>query len=263
MDKNIAVILYSLYNSLANNMFDEDKGEEYDIDLYQLNNLMSVVGGNNTLMNLVDFYETAYALNIKNENVALTLLNNLLNNFQIENSYEEYCEAKKQLDNFTSNGEKNELIEFYINLSCVLENSYKSNPNANINDLATAFENVLKFIINKDIVNDNTNDDIPSDDVFNLAVNRFNEKYVEIGADDRELLNHFFNSSFDDDKSLYDRLKNETIGIIENLLNKTDEDSLKNRLTNAKEKIVNMSVDESNIQDEIIKLYELKKFLTL
>jgi hypothetical protein len=96
-----------------------------------------------------------------------------------------------------------------------------------------------------------------NEEVIEIAVGKFNEKYADLNETDKDLLKTLIKSTDSDKKSLLETMKTETITILESI----DKDGTKEYLEKAIQKINEMVYTKENVDDNIIGLHELKKEL--
>jgi len=96
-----------------------------------------------------------------------------------------------------------------------------------------------------------------NEEVIEIAVEKFNEKYESLNEEDRNLLQLLIKSSDKEKKELLENYKKENLAILEGL----NKDNVKDSVTKAIQKIKEMIYDREKVDDNIISLHELKKEL--
>lgn len=98
---------------------------------------------------------------------------------------------------------------------------------------------------------------IINEDVIEIAVNKFNEKYETLNEEDKNLLQKLIKSNDGEKQELFENYKNENLTILEGL----NKENIKNNVTKAIQKIKEMVYNREKIDDDIISLHELKREL--
>jgi hypothetical protein len=135
-----------------------------------------------------------------------------------------------------------------------------TDKNIDVDKIHESFTLVLNHIKkekkeNKLVENVISND--VNEDVIVIAIDKFNEKYQDLLEEDKNLIKKLITYNFNEKKNLFEEIKIEAINCFSNL----DSEKYGERIELATNKINNMLINESEIDDNIIKLYELKKSL--
>lgn len=96
-----------------------------------------------------------------------------------------------------------------------------------------------------------------NEEVIEIAVDKFNEKYDTLNEDEKILFNKLIKSNDKEKEELLETYKNETLTILESL----NKDTTKDSVTKAIQKIKEMVYNREKVDDDIISLHELKKEL--
>ncbi len=202
---------------------------------------------------------------IEEENSAIRYIDNNIKLFEIY-TLDEVLNEKKKLKEFISesykNEEFNEKIKLYESINTLIIESLKDHEDIDVDLLHESFCRVLKHIRTpkakrieppKDLIDLENIDE----SIIKIAVNKFNEKYKSISVDDKKFLYGLIESDENKKKNLFEDYRNEAI----KKLNETDEPHLIDRKHKALEKIKSMNYNKDTIDENLIKLYELKKGL--
>jgi len=96
-----------------------------------------------------------------------------------------------------------------------------------------------------------------NDDIIEMAVDKFNSKYKSLDESDRSLFNKLTKSTNEEKQALLEEYKNENLLILEKLNKNNVEDNISKTI----QKIKEMKYKKTDVEDDIIKLHELKKGL--
>lgn len=96
-----------------------------------------------------------------------------------------------------------------------------------------------------------------NEEVIEIAINKFNEKYSTLNEDDRVLIKMLVKSNEGEKNELLEEYKNECLTILESKNN----DKIADKIATTIKKIREMSYNSKTIDDNIISLHEFKKEL--
>jgi len=96
-----------------------------------------------------------------------------------------------------------------------------------------------------------------NEDVIEIAINKFNEKYDTLNEDDKNLLKLLIKSSDEEKQELLETYKTENLTILESV----HKDSIEEKILKTIQKIREMKYNKTTVHDDIIGLHELKKGL--
>jgi hypothetical protein len=95
------------------------------------------------------------------------------------------------------------------------------------------------------------------EEVLEIAIEKFNEKYDTLNEGDKNLLKRLINSSDKDKETLLEEYKTDSLNILEGI----QKDKAEEKITKAIQKIKEMKYNSKTVNDDIISLHELKKEL--
>ena len=98
------------------------------------------------------------------------------------------------------------------------------------------------------------------EDVIEIAIGKFNEKYDTLNEGDKNLLKKLIKSTDDEKQGILEEYKTECLTILESVPKDTIEEK-NNKIANAIRKIKEMKYGKDTVDDNIIGLHELKKEL--
>lgn len=201
------------------------------------------------------------------EYLAERYLNQNLNLFS-NTSWEDILNSNKEMrfkilnnSHVESNPENESLFEsVHLLIKAKTQKGFNSFDQEN-----QAYENVISYLTRKDEkpeLNENKQEEVDYPKLLSwkyitqLAVNSFNERYGHLNENEQELFK-VLTSDESYKKNYFQDLKVENLGRIENILSTNRDPEIESDLHKFRKKI--MSLDsESNIDDSIINLYELK-----
>jgi len=206
-------------------------------------------------------YDNIENKNIENELIATRYIDNNIKLFEIYTNREIDDEYKKlenfliEVDKIDLNPEKTKLYESIDNLIRESLNDYN---NINVDNIHESFIVVLNHIkSNKKQLVENIELNNINENIIEIAINKFNEKYDNLNESDKKLLKKLIKSSDDEKQNLLEEYKKDNLIILENIHN----DNIKDKILKTIQKIKEISYNPQTINDDIIGLHELKKEL--
>lgn len=151
-----------------------------------------------------------------------------------------------------------EKIELYNAINTLITESLKVSDEVDVDSIHESFTYVFNHIKTpKKALLENVDVELINEDVIEIAVGKFNEKYSSLDENDRNLLRTLIKSTTKEKKVLLETYKSETLSILEGI----DKDNVQDNITKAIQKIKEMVYSKKNVDDNIIGLHELKKEL--
>lgn len=153
----------------------------------------------------------------------------------------------------------NEKVVLYNSITNLIVESISDNNSIDVDEIHESFINVLSHIKKNKKKEDKViveNNNI-NEDVVEIAINKFNEKYSDLDIEDRKLLKNLINSSYTEKKKIFEEYKTTTI----DCFNKLDVEKYQEKIILATDRINEMTITKDTIDDTILKLHELKKGL--
>lgn len=150
-------------------------------------------------------------------------------------------------------------IALYNAIDNLIKESLSNYSDINVDTIHESFELILNHIKSpKSIptINEDVAEEI-NEDVIEIAVDKFNEKYKMLNEDDRNLLKLLINSNENEKKSILEAFKTESISMLEN----SNNDTVKEKINAAIAKINEIKFSIDTVNNDIINLHELKKGL--
>lgn len=179
---------------------------------------------------------------------------NLLETYTLEELQKEHDKLKPFMVDVEIDSKKQQLYE---SISTLIEESLKPCEDVDVDRVHESFENVLSHIkSNKPEKNISLPDNI-NEEVIEIAINKFNEKYQNMTSEEVDLFKKLVNSDDTGKKKLFETYKRDNISILENLMEENHNDKISKSL----EKINEMVFNPTTVDSDIVRLFELKKGL--
>ena len=211
-------------------------------------------------------YNNIEGKHIDNEVLAKEYIDNHIKLFEVY-TLEEIEDERQKLNNFLSENvvpnineaDYNlEKIDLYNAIDTLITESLKLSEDVDVDNIHEAFSLVLSHVkTSKKTIIENVDVEPINEDVLEIAVNKFNEKYADLNEGDRDLLKTLIKSSNKEKETLLETMKTENLVILEGM----DKENLQDGITKAIQKIKEMVYNAKNVDDNIIGLHELKKEL--
>lgn len=151
---------------------------------------------------------------------------------------------------------ENEKIALYEAITTLIEESLKLSENVNIDKMHEAFDLVLDHIRQpKEDESTNIVPEIINEEVIEIAINKFNEKYESMNEEDVKLFKKLVVADNNMKEELFEEFKEENVAALEKL----NEDNSNDKIAKSLEKINEMTFNVATADSDIVKLYELKK----
>lgn len=156
---------------------------------------------------------------------------------------------------FDTDYDKKELHEA---ISTLIFTDKKANT---LDTIMEATDVVVNYIINNKGKEVNENLNVPNSLLLSLSVDKFNEEYSNIDENEKKLLQVILNDDSAEKETLYKGYIEECItSINDKLVNENDLD-IKNKLLNAKDKLLKFSFNNDTFNNDITKILTLRKSL--
>lgn len=152
-------------------------------------------------------------------------------------------------------------VQLYIAIGNLIKESLCSYDIVDVDNIHESFETVLNYVKNckQSITESNEPVELISEDVIEIAINKFNEKYESLSENDRKLVQTLINSNDKQKETLLETYKNENVILLE-AVTETNE-TVKERISDTIKTLKEMKFNSSSVDDDIIRLHELKKDL--
>lgn len=208
--------------------------------------------------------------NIENKHIpdeasAIRYIDNNIKLFEIYTLNEVFEEKKKLLELYDREfdvGEYKDKINLYRLIDDLIIQSLSDHEKIDVDLLHETFNQVLEHVRtpkNERKYKDTDLIDLENVDetIIKMGIDKFNERYATLTENDKKFLFVLIESDDEKKKELFEDYKNKNIKI----LNETSDAHLVDRKHKALEKIKSMIYNKDTIDDDLIKLHELKKGL--
>ena len=149
-------------------------------------------------------------------------------------------------------------VKLYEAIDELITESLNTYDAINVDKIHESFVTVLNHIREpKKALLENVDTEEVNDDIIELAVGKYNEKYDSLNEDDKALLQKLIKSNDQEKQQLLESYKREGLALLENV----NDDSVKDNIKKSIDKIKGMKYDKEKVVDDIISLHELKKDL--
>ena len=245
------IISNKFKNSYFNNLIEESKKITSDY--------LDVIKNSPILMLEFNVYNNIENKHIENELIASRYIDNNIKLFEVY-TINEIEEEHKKLNKFINEEiiPNNDKTELYNAINTLIKESLNNNVDINVNNIHESFVLVLNHIKEpKNKIVETIDSDLINEEVLEIAVNKLNQKYESLNEDDKYLFKKLTTYNDDEKKELLEAYKNENISILE----ANNSTNFKDNISKAILKIKEMKYNKSNVNDDILTLYELKKEL--
>ncbi len=197
---------------------------------------------------------------IENDSLATRYIDNNIKLFEVY-TIDEINKEHEKLGVFLTEGtipDDDEKIQLYTAIDNLIRESLSDYDKVDVDDIHESFNVVLTHIKEpKKVLIENVNVEPIDEEIIEIAVDKFNEKYDSLNEDDKALLKTLIKSNNKEKQALLETYKTETLQILEGI---TKEES-KDYVAKAIQKIKEMVYNRKDVDDNIIGLHEFKKEL--
>jgi len=255
---NIGVVNYMVSEMLRKNFLSETKFEKNKIS-NTTNNLLNIIKESPILQLEFKIFNNIENKEINDDTLAIRYIDDNIKLFEIYtlNEFQKEHEKLKNFINENNNIIENEKIKLYDAINTLIEESLKPNEKTDVDIIHESFNIVLNHIKKPKKIDNKNNLNNVNEEVIEIAINKFNEKYKNMTLNEMSLFKKLINSNNDEKKELFEEYKKDNIEILESLLKENKNDKISKSL----KKINEMDYNPEKIDNDIIKLFELKKGL--
>jgi len=143
-------------------------------------------------------------------------------------------------------------LQLFESIGNLIQESLKISTDVDVNIIHESLDFVIDHIKKEKITESKIEEEIYSDEVIEIAMSKFNEKYSELNESELEFIKKVINCN--DKKELFNEL------IAENtlLLKSIGENENSDKIAKTINRINEMKYKEETFNDDILKLYELR-----
>lgn len=204
-------------------------------------------------------YNNIESKHIDNDLTAGKYIDNNIKLFEVFTLKEIEAEHKK-LEKFVKNTKINEdRYDLYTNIGVLINESLLDYKDVNVDNIHESFTYVLNYLkepkpepIDSNLINEN---------VIEIAINKFNEKYESLNEDDKSLLKKILKSNLAEKENIFDNIKKENLLILETVNKGEISEVTETKLSSTIKRISEMKFNKKTVDDDIIHLHEFKKRL--
>jgi hypothetical protein len=248
------IISNKLKDSYFNNMLiEESKKVAFDF--------FDVVKSSPILQLEFKVFNNLEGKHIDNDIIATRYIDNNIKLFEIY-TIDEINKEREKLKPFIVEGivsDDDDKVQLYNAIDTLIKESLNDNDKIDIDKIHESFTLVLNRIkepAKKELL-ENVDVKPVDEDVIEIAVDKFNEKYDTLNEEDKNLLKTLIKSNDKEKQALLETYKTESLAILEGVT----KESAKEGVAKAIQKIKEMVYKKDNVEDNIISLHELKKEL--
>lgn len=257
MDKmNIGLINYIVSSKLKNNYLNGNVVSESKLSI---DKLFETILNSKILQLEFKIYNNLEFKEIEDDIMASRYIDNNLRLLEVYDK-DEVLEEHKILENFKSVSLENipkQKIELYKSINNLIMESLKNPNDVDVDTLHESFSHVLSHIKKPKQSNLISEDFDYTEDIIEIAINKFNDKYSNMSEDEKLLFKTLTTSTLEEKEELLESYKVEILDILE----KHNSDNIKESIDKAKQKISEMVFSENDVDTNIISLFEFKKEL--
>jgi hypothetical protein len=254
---NIGIVNLIISNKLKNSYFNSSLIEE---SKKLTTDFFDVVKDSPILQLEFKVFNNIENKHIDNELVATRYVDNNIKLFEVY-TIEEIDAEREKLNAFINEENlpvDNNRVQLYNAIDKLITESLNDYDKIDVDAIHESFSFVLNHIRTpkKNLI-ENVDVEPINEDVIEIAIDKFNEKYDSLNEDDKNLLHTLIKSNNKEKEALLEAYKQESLNILEGL----NKESVQDRISKAIEKIKEMVYKEDKVDEDIISLHELKKEL--
>lgn len=254
---NIGIVNLIISNKLKDSYFNHNLIEESKKLTFDFFN---VVKSSPILQLEFKVFNNIENKHIENDLIATRYIDNNIKLFEVY-TIEEIDAERQKLAKFVDENSTpldDKRVKLYNAIDTLIMESLNDYDKINIDAMHESFTIVLNHLKeSKKQLIENVDVESVNDDVIEIAVDKFNEKYNSLNEEDKNLIKTLVKANDEEKKSLLEAYKNESLSLLEALNN----NGIKEKITSAIQKIREMKFNSQSVDDDIISLHELKKDL--
>ena len=251
---NIGIINYIISNKLKDSYFNKNLDESKN----NITEFFEIVKDSPILQLEFKIFNNIENKHIDDDLAASRYIDNNINLFEIY-TIEEIEKEHEKLKSFLNeniNYDDENKITLYESIFTLIEQSLIDNNDVDVNKIDESYSFVLNHIKTpKDNIIKNSKNDLINENIVEIAINKYNEKYGSLNEEDKRLLQKLIKFNNIEKEDLLESLKDENLKLLEGANNENVEDNIKKAI----QKIKEMKYDKVNVDNDILSLYELKK----
>lgn len=257
---NIGIVNLIISNKLKDSYFNDKLIEESKKISF---NFFEVIKNSPILQLEFKVFDNIENKHIENDLFATRYVDNNIKLFEVY-TIEEIDKEREKLNNLYEgipsihDESEQDRLKLYNAIDNLITESLTDYDKVDVDDIHESFTFVLNHIKTpKKILIESVDVKGINEDVIEIAVDKFNEKYDNLNEEDKNLLKTLIKSNNKEKEELLESYKTENLQILERI----DKENTKDSVTKAIQKIKEMKFIKESVDDDIISLHELKKEL--
>ncbi len=165
---------------------------------------------------------------------------------------------KENIGNITEANYDLERIKLYNAIDTLITESLNDYDKVDVDNIYESFTVVLNHVkeYKQNLIENVESEDV-GEEILEIAVDKFNEKYAGLNEDEKNLLQLLIKTNDKEKKELLESYRTESLTLLEAI----NKDSVKENILKAIQKIKEMKYSKTSVVDDIIRLHELKRDL--
>lgn len=257
---NIGIVNLILSTKLRESYFNNDMITE---SKSLLNEFINIVKASPILQLEFKVFDNIENKHIENELIATRYIDNNIKLFEVY-TLKEILNERKKLKRFISENAINKdspRVKLYLAIDELIRESISDYDKIDVDKIHESFTYVLNHIKQPKTQTETSQTEIINEEVIEIAVEKFNEKYASLNEDDKNLLKTLVKSNNKQKYELLENYKSEVLKILERI----NSENVQEGITKAIKKINEMNYKPNSkdfsekVVDDIIGLHELKR----
>ena len=145
----------------------------------------------------------------------------------------------------------------YLNIENLITESLLEPEKIDVDSIHESFTYVLNHIKEPKSTETKIDSKLINENVIEIAINKFIEKYNSLNEEDKTLLKKILRSTLTEKEAIFEEIKKENLTILE----KVNAEGIENKISRTIAKLTEMTFNKKTIDSDIIQLHELKKGL--
>lgn len=178
----------------------------------------------------------------------------LFETFTVDEINAEHDKLRKFINTKVNIDEEKEKL--YNSISNLIVESVSSYNEINVDDIHESFTTVLNHLKREkepSVITENKQ--LVNEDVIEIAINKFNDKYSDLNEDDKKLIKSLVKATYAEKVVIFENYKSGLVKSVNNL----DVERYGDKIDLVINKINEMKINKDVIDDNLITLHELKK----
>jgi hypothetical protein len=243
---NIGIANLVVSNKIVKNNLNENKDVIADI--------FNILNESDLLQLEFNVFENIENKYISEDIKAIRYIDNNIKLFETF-TVQELNEVHNKLKKFVKKDDIKNVDKYRLNLyeaiGNLIQESLKVSSDVDVNLIHESLDFVINHV-KKEKNNANVIEEQYVDEVIEIAINKFNEKYSDLNESDNEFLKRVIHC--EDKKELFKEMINENIAMLKN----ASDDKISDKIAITINKLSEMKYSEKTFNDDIVRLYELK-----